>query len=52
MQYTANSIDWYIMYNLDYVVASTVVNQREVLFSGPVTVDEMKNVIDSVYEGE
>lgn len=52
MQYTANSIDWYIMYNLDYVVASTVVNQREVLFSGPVTFDEMKNVIDSVYEGE
>lgn len=52
VQYTVNGVDWYIMHNLDYVVASTVVNQREVLFSGLVTVEEMKKVIDSVYEGE
>lgn len=52
MQYTANGIDWCIMHNLDYVVASTIINQREVLFCGPVTVDEMKKIIDSVYEGE
>ena len=52
IRYPTNGVDWYIMHNLDYVVASAVVNQREVLFCGPVTVDEMKKVIDSVYEGE
>ena len=52
MQYVANGIDWYIMHNLDYVAASAIIYQREVLFCGPVTVDEMKKVIDSIYEGE
>jgi len=50
--YATNGVDWYIMHNLDYIVASAAVNQREVLFCGPVTIDEMKKVIDSVYEGE
>lgn len=52
MQYTVDGVDWYIMHNLDYVVASAVVNQREVLFCEPVTIDEMKKIIDSVYKGE
>ncbi len=52
IQYTVNGVDWYIMHNLEYVVASAVVNQREVLFCGPVTVDEMKKVINSVYESD
>ena len=44
-----HNADWYIMSNLDNVNATTIVGDREVLFYGTVTVDEMKQIIDSVY---
>ena len=50
--YTAGNVDWYIMHNLDTINATTIVDDYLILISGPVTVDEMKKVIDSVYEGE
>lgn len=48
--YTAEGVDWYIMHNLDTINATTIVDGYLILLSGPVTVDEMKQVIDSVYE--
>ena len=48
--FSAGGVDWYIMHNLDNINATTIVNDYLVLLSGPVTVDEMKHVIDSVYE--
>lgn len=48
--YLAGGVDWYIMHNLDNVNATTIVNDYLILLSGPVTVDEMKQVINSVYE--
>ncbi|MGO5096226.1 DUF4367 domain-containing protein [Agathobaculum sp. LCP25S3_E8] len=52
IEYEVHNVNWYIMHNLDNINATTVVGDREVLFYGTVTVDEMKKVIDSVYEGE
>lgn len=49
VEYETHDADWYIMYNLDNVNATTVVGDQEVLFYGTVTVDEMKKIIDSVY---
>ena len=48
--YSAGGVDWYIMHNLDNINATTIVDDYLILLSGPVTVDEMKQVIDSVYE--
>lgn len=48
--YTSGNLEWYIMHNLDTINATTIVNDYLILLSGPVTVDEMKQVIDSVYE--
>ena len=48
--YTAGNVDWYIMHNLDTINATTIVDDYLILLSGPVTVDEMKQVIDSVYK--
>lgn len=50
--YASNGMDWYIMSNLENVNATTIVGDRQVLFSGPISIDEMKKVIDSVYEGD
>lgn len=49
VEYETHNADWYIMSNLDNVNATTIVGDREVLFYGTVTVDEMKQIIDSVY---
>lgn len=48
--YSVHNVDWYIMHNLENVNAVAVIGNRQVLFSGPISIDEMKNVIDSVYE--
>lgn len=48
-KYTVNGVDWYIMRNLSRVNAMAMVGNREMLFWGDVSVDEMKQIIDSVY---
>ena len=50
IEYEVHNVNWYIMHNLDNINATTVVGDREVLFYGTVTVDEMKKMIDSVYK--
>ena len=50
-KYTVNNVDWYIMHNLFRVNAAAMIGSREVSFWGDVSVDEMKQIIDSVYEG-
>ena len=49
--YTINNISWYIMHNLSRVNAAAMIGSREVSFWGDISVDEMKQIIDSVYEG-
>ena len=49
--YSVHNVDWYIMHNLENVNAVAIIGNRQVLFSGPISIDEMKKVIDSVYEG-
>ena len=49
--YTVHGIDWYIMHNLSRVNAVAMLGNREILFWGDVSIDEMKQIIDSVYEG-
>ena len=48
--YSVHNVDWYIMHNLENVNAVAVIGNRQVLFNVPISVDEMKKVIDSVYE--
>ena len=48
--YSVNGVDWYIMHNLSRVNAVAMIGSREVGFWGDVSVDEMKQIIDSVYE--
>ena len=50
-KYTVNNVDWYVMHNLSRVNAAAMIGSREVSFWGDVSVDEMKQIIDSVYEG-
>lgn len=50
VEYKTHNTNWYIMYNLDSINATTVVGDREILFYGVVTVDDMKRMIDSIYE--
>ena len=48
--YSVHDTDWFIMHNLANVNAVAIINDWQVLFSGPISIDEMKEVIDSVYE--
>ncbi len=48
LKYTAGGIDYYIMHNLDCLTAAAIVGEREVMFYGDVTVEEMKKMIDSI----
>lgn len=48
--YTVNGDDWYIMHNLENVYAIALIGKREVCIAGPISVDEMKKIVDSVYE--
>lgn len=50
--YESNTVNWYIMSNLENVNATAIVGDRQILFSGPISIDEMKKMIDSVYEGD
>ncbi len=50
--YTVHGVDWYIMHNLSRVNAVAMLGNREILFWGDISVDEMKQIIDSVYEVE
>lgn len=50
--YESNDVNWYIMSNLENVNATAVVGDWQILFSGPISIDEMKQMIDSVYEGD
>lgn len=38
------------MHNLENVTAVTIIDNLHILFFGPISVDEMKKMIDSVYE--
>ena len=41
---------WYIMHNLQQINAVALTGNYQVLISAPVSVDEMKSIIDSIYE--
>lgn len=40
------------MHNLENVTAVTIIDDRHILFFGPITVEEMRKMIDSVYVKE
>lgn len=48
--YSVHGVDWYIMHNLSRVNAVAMIGSREVGFWGDVSVDEMRQIIDSIYE--
>lgn len=50
-KYTSGGVEYYLMYNLSQVDAVTIVDNTEIFFNGDVTKDEMKKMIDSIYEG-
>ena len=50
IEYYTNGVEWYIMHNLENVTAVTIIDNRHILFFGPITVNEMKKMIDSVYK--
>lgn len=52
IEYCANGVEWYIMHNLEIVTAVTIIDDRHILFFGPITVEEMRKMIDSVYVKE
>lgn len=52
IEYYTNGVEWYIMHNLENVTAVTIIDDLHILFFGPISVDEMKKMIDSVYEGK
>lgn len=49
-KYTRGGVDYYLTYNLSQVNADAIVDDSLVLFNGDVTKDEMKKMIDSIYE--
>ena len=50
--HTAGGVDYYIMHLHETLTAVAHVGNLEIFINGEVTVDEMKKIIDSVYEGE
>lgn len=48
--HTVGEDDWYIMHNLENVYAVALIGNREVSIGGPISVDEMKDIVDSVYK--
>lgn len=50
--YEAGGVNYYIFHNLDQVDAVAYIDDCEVMFWGNVSVEEMKKIVDSVYEGE
>lgn len=50
IEYTKENTTWYIMHNLQQINAVALTGNYQVLISAPVSVDEMKSIIDSIYE--
>lgn len=50
IEYTKENTTWYIMHNLQRLNAAAMMDDYEVLISAPISVDEMKSTIDSIYE--
>ena len=50
IEYTKENTTWYIMHNLQRLNAAAMMDDYEVLISAPISVDEMKSIIDSIYE--
>lgn len=48
--YNEGGDDWYIMHNLQRLNAVSMINDYEVCISGDISVDEMKDIIDSIYK--
>ena len=50
LEYVKENTTWYIMHNLQQINAVALTGNYQVLISAPVSVDEMKSTIDSIYE--
>ena len=50
IEYKKPNATWYIMHNLEQINAVAMIDQYEVLISAPLSVDEVKEIIDSIYE--
>ena len=50
IEYSKNDTIWYIMHNLQHLNAAAMIDGYEVIISGDIDVDEMKKIIDSIYE--
>ena len=50
IEYTKENTTWYIMHNLQRLNTAAMMDDYEVLISAPISVDEMKSIIDSIYE--
>ena len=50
LEYVKENTTWYIMHNLQQINAVALTGNYQVLISAPVSVDEMKSIIDSIYE--
>lgn len=48
IEYTKENTTWYIMHNLQQINAVALTENYQVLISAPVSVDEMKEIIDSI----
>ena len=49
IEYTKENTIWYIMHNLQRLNAAALMDDYQVLISAPISVDEMKKIIDSIY---
>lgn len=49
IEYTPSDTTWYIMHNLQQINAVMRTADYQVLISAPISVDEMKSIIDSIY---
>ena len=50
IEYSKNDTIWYIMHNLQHLNAAAMIDGYEVIISGDIDVDEMKKIIDSIYQ--
>jgi hypothetical protein len=48
--YTKGGVEYYLVYNLDTVNASAVVGNRMIDIGGRISMEELKKMIDSIYE--
>lgn len=50
INYQAGGKDWYILHNLDVINAVSLNDPYEIMIYGDITVDEAKQIVDSIYE--